>query len=113
MMKNKRDDYIVKTILEGKKRDNWRKITQRVAGGRRKYSSVNLDEIEKQTKEGDTVIITGKVLGSGNISKKIRIAALYFSETAKEKLKKHKCETLSILEEIKVNPEAKGVKWLN
>lgn len=112
MMKNKRDDYIVKTILEGKKKDKWRKIIQIIAGGRRRYSSINLDEIEKETKEGDTIVVAGKVLGSGDISKKIRVVSLYFSQSALEKLKKQKCETVSILEEIKVNPEARGIKWL-
>lgn len=112
MLENKRDNYIEKTILLGKKKIKWLKIAQKIAGSRRNYSALNLDQIDKETKEGDTVIITGKVLGSGEISKKIRIAALYFSQSALEKLKSKKCEIISILEEIKINPEAKGIKWI-
>ena len=110
MMKNKKDDYIVKTILAGKKNDAWIKIIQIVAGGRRRHSSVNLDKIEEETKEGDTIVIPGKVLGRGKINKKVRVAALYFSEEATKKLKEKKGEVVSILEEIKINPKAQGVK---
>jgi ribosomal protein L18E len=38
--------------------------------------------------------------------------ALNFSETAKEKLKNSGSQVLTIIEEIKSNPEAKGLKVL-
>ena len=56
--------------------------------------------------------MAGKVLGSGEISKKIRICALHFSESARGKLEKSKSEIVTILEEIKKNPKAEGVRVL-
>ena len=112
MLKRKKDDYIEKTIIEGKKKAGWVKIIQKIAGSRRKYSSINLDKIEENTKEGDTIVVPGKVLGVGNITKKIRVVALYFSQTALKKLGEKKCEVVSILEEIKINPKAEGLKIL-
>jgi len=58
------------------------------------------------------VLIPGKVLGTGNIDKKVKIIALYYSESAREKLKKSKIEALHIDEEMKKNPEAKNIKIL-
>lgn len=73
---------------------------------------MNLKDIEKVTTEGDTVVVPGKVLGSGNVNKKVRICALNFSESAKEKLKESKGEIVTIIEEIKKNPKAEGIKIL-
>ncbi len=52
----------------------------------------------------------GKILSEGSIDKKIKVVAFNFSEKAKAKLIKEGCEVKSILEEIKSNPEAKGLK---
>ena len=88
----------------------WMGIASRLSGPTRKQASVNLDELEKKTKEGDTVIVLGRVLGMGSVSKKIRVCALGFSASAREKLKHGKSEIVSIGEEIKHNPKAEGIK---
>ena len=72
----------------------------------------NLKQIENETSEGDTIVIPGKVLGSGEINKKIRICALYFSENAKKKLAINKSQVIRLIEEIKKNPKAEGVKLI-
>ena len=111
-MKRKLNPELVETIIKAKKLEGWIKIAGLLSSPRRNKISVNLDKIDKESKEGDTIVVPGKVLSKGDVSKKIRIAALSFSEKAKGKLKDKKCEIVSILEEIKINPKAKGVKIL-
>lgn len=108
----KMDSYIVDTIFAAKKQKKWNKIAQIVSGGRRRYSNVNIKRIENESQEGDVIVIPGKVLGTGNLTKKIKICALYFSESAHDKIKQGKSESVKLVEEIKKNPEAKGVKIL-
>lgn len=108
----KRNPEIVKTIRAAKKKDKWIEIAGILSGPRRKMPSLNLTEIDKDSKEGDIVVIPGKVLSQGEINKKIKVVALAFSEKAREKLMKSKSDHTSILEEIKKNPEAKGIKIL-
>ena len=108
----KQNQEIVDTILAAKKHKKWAGIAQKISGSRKRYDSMNLKEIEEKTKEGDTVVVAGKVLGSGEISKKIRICALGFSESAKKKMSKVKAEAVTILEEINKNKTAEGVKVL-
>ena len=103
---------VVETVLVAKKNDAWFKVAQIISGPKKNQSSLNLKEIEKETKEGDTVVVPGKVLGLGDLSKKIRVCALSFSKSAVEKLKNVKAEQVSLLEEIKKNPKAEGVKIL-
>ena len=106
----KTDSYISETALAAKNQKAWISIAQAVSGSRRNYSSVNLDRINEESENGDVVIIPGKVLGNGELNKKVKICALYFSTSAMHKIKNAKSEMVTIIEEIKANPSAKGVK---
>jgi large subunit ribosomal protein L18e len=108
----KNNPEIVSTILNSMKNDSWNMIGGKISGPRKNYQSMNLKEINIQSKEGDTVVVLGKVLGTGNVDKKIRVCALSFSENAKKKLLKFKGEAVYINEEIKKNPKAEGVKFI-
>jgi len=103
---------LVNTIIAAKKHKNWNEIAHLLSSPRRKKIYVNLQKINEEGKEGEKIMVPGKVLSLGEIEKKIKISAVSFSERAKEKLLKYKCEVSTILEEIKKNPEAKGVKIL-
>ncbi|MEK6908450.1 MAG: 50S ribosomal protein L18e [Nanoarchaeota archaeon] len=108
----KMDPYIVETIFAAKRAKKWNKIAQIVSGGRRSYSNVNLKRIENEASDGDIIVVPGKVLGNGNLTKKIKVCALYFSSSASEKIKHGKNEAVKLVDEIKKNPEAQGVKIL-
>lgn len=108
----KTNPILVETARAASKNKAWAILAKTLSSPMRKQSSMNLFEIEKQTSEGDTVIIPGKVLSKGNLTKKISLCSLAISEKAKAKLAETKSEHLSILEEIKKNPKAEGVKFL-
>lgn len=103
---------LIKTIIAAKKNKSWIKIAEILSGPRKNRTNLNLEEIDKKVKEEEVVVIPGKVLSQGSVNKKIKIIALNFSDKAKEKLLKSKCEISSIIEEIKKNPEGKGIKIL-
>jgi len=108
--KIKRNPELIETIIKAKKNEKWLGIASILSQPRKRKVQVNLEKIEKESKEGDTILVPGKVLGLGDITKKIRIAALSFSQEAEKKLKAEKCDIISIIEEIKKNPKAQGVK---
>ena len=108
----KRNPEIVETIRAAKKKEKWIKIAGILSGSRRKMPILNLTYINKNSKEGDIIVVPGKVLSQGEINKKIKVVAFGFSEKAREKLMKSKSDPTIILEEIKKNPDAKGVKVL-
>lgn len=110
--KNKTNTELVKTIIAAKKSKSWFKIAEILSGSRRKRINMNLEEINKKSKEGDSIVVPGKVLSQGEINKKIKVVALNFSERARDKLLKAGCGVSGIFEEIKKNPNAKGVKVL-
>ncbi|MBA7674633.1 hypothetical protein ES703_82853 [subsurface metagenome] len=111
-IQKKSNKELVETIIAAKKKDKWLKVARILSGPRRKAVSLNLGEINENSKDGETIIVPGKVLSQGEISKKVKIVALSFSEKAKEKLLKSKIPSSNIIEEIKKNPDMKKCRIL-
>jgi len=106
----KTSEELISTILIASKNKKWIKVAEILSGPRRKKVNISLGELNKDAKSGEKVLIPGKVLSQGKIDKKIKVIAIGFSEKAKDKLLKAGCEVFSMIEEIKKNPEMKGVK---
>jgi len=68
---------------------------------RRKRVKVNIRKLDKIAKDGDYIIVPGKVLGIGDTKKKFNIAAIEYSSSATEKLKKGGCNIINIEEALK------------
>ncbi|MCL4373791.1 MAG: 50S ribosomal protein L18e [Candidatus Marsarchaeota archaeon] len=79
----------------------WQNAYARASVPARRRASVNLYKLDKYTKEGDTVIVPGKVLSMGKMNHSISIAALEYSAQALAKLKASKCVILSIGDIVK------------
>ncbi len=89
-------------------------IWKRVAGDLEKASRnsriVNLSKINRYTKENETIVVPGKVLGSGELNHKISVSAYKFSESALEKLNKAGAKAIPLSELIKENPKGKRIR---
>ena len=88
----------------------WKRIATDLNRPNRNRRAVNLSRINRFTKDNETVIIPGKVLGSGSVNHKITVVAFTFSDGAVEKLKKQNCSTLSIVEFMQKNPKTADVR---
>jgi Ribosomal protein L18E len=97
---------------EGKKNNSkfWLYVAELLGRSTRKRVEVNLSKLDKYTKDGDTVIVPGKLLGYGIISKKITVAAWKYSLNAKEKLEKSGIKALTIEDLLKANPKDSNIK---
>ena len=111
-LRRKTNPELVKTIIEAKKKDKWMEVAGMLSSPRIKKFNVNLDRINREAKEGEIIVVPGKVLSEGEITKKIKVVAFSFSDKAKEKISKAKGESLTMLEEIKKNPEGKNIRIL-
>ena len=110
----KTNPAVAETIRLAAKEKAWFPVAKRLSGSTRSLSNYNLSTISlvKEVKEGSIVIVPGKVLGQGQLDKKVQICALSFSASASEKLKKASVQTSSILDQVKKNPKAQGVVLL-
>jgi len=103
----KRNPELRQTIILAKAK-SLLELGQKLTAPTKKQARVNVGELNELDEK--SVIVVGRILGQGNIDKKISIAALGFSEQAKEKLAKAGCEIKTIKQEIEKNPGLKGVK---
>ncbi|PIO00239.1 50S ribosomal protein L18e [archaeon CG10_big_fil_rev_8_21_14_0_10_43_11] len=90
----------------------WSRIAKELERSTRLRRSQNLAHINRYAHPDETIIVPGKVLGTGLLDKKITICAWQFSDSAKEKIKQAGAKAVSVLELLKTNPQAKKVRIL-
>lgn len=73
---------------------------------------INLNRIGQLTKENDTVVFPGKVLGTGNIPHKITLCSFSISNSAASKITENGGKLITYSDLIKQNPTGKGVVLL-
>ena len=111
MMKNKSNQILQGLIdeLMKNKKPFWRKVAYELSRPRRKKVEVNLSKINVYGAENATVLIPGKVLGAGMLSKKMTVAAFAFSESAKKLIGAAGGKAVTIESLHKTNPDGKDV----
>ena len=62
---------------------------------------VNIAKLEKFAGAGENVIVPGKVLGRGSMTKKINVAAVVYSGDAESKLRKAGCTIVDMKDMVK------------
>jgi len=88
----------------------WKAVANNLSKPTRRRIIVNLFKINKLVKENETAIVPGKVLGNGELNRKITISAFNFSKTAKEKIEQNGGKAITINELIKINPKGSKVR---
>ena len=88
----------------------WLDIAEYLSKSRSQRVAVNLSKINRNTKRADTVVVPGKILGSGSINHSVTVASFGASEKAKAKLVAAKAKYVSIPELIKKNPKGANIK---
>jgi large subunit ribosomal protein L18e len=90
----------------------WRRIAVDLEKPTRQRRKVNVYKISKIAQDGEVVIVPGKVLGTGDISHKVTVAAHTFSRQAVEKINNAGGKVLKINDIMKQNPKGKNVRIL-
>ncbi len=103
---------LIRLIRDLKKLSNkekvsiWKSVAKNLERPTRKMRKVNMWRINKVTKENETIIVPGKVLGYGELDHKVNIAAYQFSEGAKGKV-----DNFMLIEELmQKNPKGSKVR---
>ncbi|MFH0868910.1 MAG: 50S ribosomal protein L18e [archaeon] len=88
----------------------WKNLAYELERATRKRREVNLSRINRFVKDGETVLVPGKVLAAGTLRKRITIAAWSFSGGAAEEIRKAGGTIIAINELVKKYPTGKGVR---
>jgi len=71
--------------------------------------TINVSQIDRLTKDGDVIIVPGKVLGTGGMSHKITLCSFSISNSGAQKILDQGGKILSYSELIKNHPTGRGV----
>ncbi len=93
-----------------KKAPIWDKVADDLEKPTRQRRIVNISKINRTTKPNETIIVPGKVLGSGILEHSVTIAAFSFSDSAKQTITNAKGKCLTIQELLKQNPNPKTIR---
>ena len=111
----KSNTELVQSITSLKKaaRDNdapiWRSIAKRLEGPSRNWPTVNISKLEYNSQKNSKIVVPGKLMGSGNLTKKVTVSAYSFTKSATEKIEKAGGKCLHYNDFIKSNPKGKDV----
>jgi large subunit ribosomal protein L18e len=87
----------------------WKRIACDLEKPTRQRRIVNLVKISRYANDNETIIVPGKVLAGGDLTKKTTIAAFQFSGSAEEKINKIG-RAITIKELIEKNPKGNNVR---
>ena len=113
---NKTDPALIALIsdLKAQERENgaaiWRDIAKRLEKPKRNWAETNLSKLDRYANDGETIIIPGKVLAAGSISKKLTVAAWSFSEKAEEAIVAAGGKAIGIRDLMAENPKGSNVR---
>jgi len=100
--------------LKKKARENearvWEEVAYYLSKPTRQRPIVNLIKIEKVAKEGETVIIPGKLLAGGDLNKNVTVVYWRASDSAIKKLDKKGIKHYTIEEYLEVNPKGSNTR---
>jgi len=88
----------------------WLDVAKRLSSSRRRRVAVNLSRLNRYTEEKETLIVPGKVLGSGKIEHPLIVAAFAFSDQAQSKIVSAKGKCLTIQDLLETNPKGSNVR---
>ncbi len=64
----------------------WKRVAELVERPARQHVVVNIGKIERHTRDGDIVVVPGKVLGAGVLTHRVTVAALSASAAARSSI---------------------------
>ena len=110
------NQHLADLIQELRKKANehkaaiWKRLAEDLSKPSKYKRIVNLYKLNKHTKEGEIIVVPGKVLSNGELNHKLTIAAYKFSKKAIDKISDNKSKAISINQLMDMNIKGKKVK---
>jgi len=87
----------------------WGTVASKLARPRHAVDPVNVGHLDRLSGPHDTVVVPGKLLADGRITKPLTVAAFHYSKGAREKIQRAGGTALALHELLKAKPTGTGV----
>jgi len=88
----------------------WTSVADRLERPRHQALPVNVGHLERLTDAGETVVVPGKLLAEGRLSKKLTVAAFAYSKEARGKIHAAGGVAISVHDLLRTRPDGAGVR---
>ena len=90
----------------------WGSVADRLERARHGSAPVNVGHLERLAEAEETVVVPGKLLADGPLSKALTVAAYSYSSGARAKVRAAGGRALTISELLEAKPDGAGVRLL-
>ena len=90
----------------------WSSVADRLERGRHQVPPMNVGHLDRLARPEETVVVAGKLLAEGPLSKPVTVAALAYSAEAKSKIHAAGGSALTLPDLLKSRPDGAGVRLL-
>jgi large subunit ribosomal protein L18e len=87
----------------------WKKASEQLGATASLKVEVNIGRISRIAEGGSALFVPGKVLGSGELDKKIVVGAFAFSASARKKILAKGGQAMTVEQFLKKHPKGSGV----
>jgi len=109
----RRSVVMLERAAKAKKSRIWEKASASLGAPTSLKVAVNVGRISRISESGAVLFVPGKVLGSGELDKKLVVGAFNFSASAKKKILANGGSALSVEQFLKKYPKGSGVTLVN
>lgn len=100
----------LRTVARENEAPIWRDVALRLSRSRKGWAEVNLSRLERHATDGDVLVIPGKLLGTGRLTKTLRVSAFQSSEAGRAGVEAAGGQILELRELMKENPRGSGIR---
>jgi len=90
----------------------WSSVADRLERARHQSPPMNVGQLDRIAAPEETVVVAGKLLAEGPLSKRLTVGALSYSAEARSKVHAAGGTALTISELLKARPDGAGVRLL-
>ena len=87
----------------------WKRVKELLERPTRKRAEITVKRLGQIAKDGETLAVAGKVMGSGKTGK-FTVGAFAFTKGAEKSLKENGCKMMSLNALVKANPKGSKIR---
>jgi large subunit ribosomal protein L18e len=104
--------WILRKAFKVGKAPIWKRLESELASPRANKSEINISKLARVTKDGEIIVVPGKIIGSGRIDHKLTVYAFSVSQKAAKKLTDSGSKILTMANLTESFPEGTGVRLI-
>ena len=90
----------------------WGRVADRLERSRHRGDPINVGHLERLAEPNDTVVVPGKLLAEGPLSKRLTVAAFAYSAQARGKIHAAGGTAITLDDLLRSKPDGAGVRLL-